>query len=508
VTPSVINTPEELSHARYLLELFLLGGSFQLFEDHRLISSVSQDNVEAEISYGKLIISCWGEGWSRSWRVTGLKSDQHNLKLQCAKQMGRVTCSVELRRGEANDKASASRHEFASKLASIVETNLPNLKIESAVTARDDYRHFSGIHTRLIIKDRNRVIAGIGVCASESQADIDAVLGAGIIWLDSLRKKSSISRLMIFAPRGKTATITARLTAVKFSDTEISLYEVDEKENSMQPIAPFDQGDLADNFRRVARRVLWPDEKSLNEEATSLLNSIIKLAPDLIEKRYQGNHIALSIRGLEFARLHLKTHVVEFGLPDNKKKSCSAISSDLEQLVKDIISRRTVDSDCRGDSVFRSQSERWLESIILQDVTVIDPTLDRRAVYSQVPAYRGEQRSYIDLLAVTRAGRLVVIELKVSEDAELPFQGLDYWQRVEWHRSRGDFQRRGYFKEINLSNDPPLLYLVAPIFRFHATTRLIAGCIESRVPVYRIGINDDWRSGVRVLLTEKINSGQ
>ncbi|HXG63778.1 MAG TPA: hypothetical protein VNO70_01650, partial [Blastocatellia bacterium] len=131
--------------------------------------------------------------------------------------------------------------------------------------------------------------------------------------------------------------------------------------------------------------------------------------------------------------------------------------------------------------------------------------LDPRYAYSQVPAYRGEQRSFIDLLAATREGRLVVIELKVSEDAEFPFQGLDYWIRVEWHRRRGDFQRRGYFQGLRLADAPPLLYLVAPLFRFHATTRLIAGCIAERVPVYRIGINEDWRAGVRILLNEKLN---
>jgi hypothetical protein len=111
----------------------------------------------------------------------------------------------------------------------------------------------------------------------------------------------------------------------------------------------------------------------------------------------------------------------------------------------------------------------------------------------------------IDILAVTREGRLVVIELKVAEDIEFPFQGLDYWLRVEWHRARNDFQRRGYFDGINLMDAAPLLYLVAPLFRFHATTNLLAGSITKRVPVFRVGINEDWRGGLRVLLSERLN---
>jgi hypothetical protein len=95
--------------------------------------------------------------------------------------------------------------------------------------------------------------------------------------------------------------------------------------------------------------------------------------------------------------------------------------------------------------------------------------------------------------------------LKVSEETEFAFQALDYWLRVEWHRARGDFYRRGYFEGFPLIDSPPLLYLVAPLFRFHETTRLIAASIDKRVPLYRIGINEDWRKGVRVLLRERLN---
>ncbi|HWP43645.1 MAG TPA: hypothetical protein VNO14_10450, partial [Blastocatellia bacterium] len=91
------------------------------------------------------------------------------------------------------------------------------------------------------------------------------------------------------------------------------------------------------------------------------------------------------------------------------------------------------------------------------------------------------------------------------EDAEFPFQGLDYWLRVEWHRLRGDFERRGYFEGLTVRDRPPLLYLVAPVFSFHATTKLIASSIIDRVQIHRIGINDDWRSGVRPLLHERLN---
>lgn len=236
-----------------------------------------------------------------------------------------------------------------------------------------------------------------------------------------------------------------------------------------------------------------------------LVESVRRLAPDHIETHHRGAWVSLSIRGLEIARVSINRRRVEFGIGERRLTLNAASEGELEKLIRETISRRRPDAECRNEMIFRYQPERWLESIISRDVTSLDTTLDRRFVYSQVPAYRGEGRAFIDLLAATRDGRLAVMELKVSEETEFPFQALDYWLRVEWHRARGDFHRRGYFEGLSLIDSPPLLYLVAPLFRFHETTRLLASAIHRRVPVYRIGINEDWRSGVRVLLREKLN---
>jgi hypothetical protein len=236
-----------------------------------------------------------------------------------------------------------------------------------------------------------------------------------------------------------------------------------------------------------------------------LVESVRRLAPDHIEANHQGPVVSLSIRGLEIARVLINRRRVEFGIGEARLKLDQRNEHDLKRLIKETIVYRRPESELRNAMIFRFQPERWLESIIRRNVTALDATLDPRFVYSQVPTYRGEQRTFIDLLAVTREGRLVVMELKVSEETEFPFQALDYWLRVEWHRARGDFHRRGYFEGLSLIDAPPLLYLVAPLFRFHETNRLTAAVIHERVPVYRIGINEDWREGVKVLLRERLN---
>jgi hypothetical protein len=140
-------------------------------------------------------------------------------------------------------------------------------------------------------------------------------------------------------------------------------------------------------------------------------------------------------------------------------------------------------------ALFRLQSERWLESLVAADVSMIDERLDATVQYSQVPAFSAADRAMIDVLTTTREGRLAVVELKADEDIHLPLQGLDYWSGVEWHHARGEFPQFGYFPGRELSAEAPLLFLVAPALHVHPQTdvllRYIAPEIERRRGEFR-----------------------
>lgn len=493
----------DLSLIRYELEVFLLAGEFDLLEDDRFIANVQSNCAAAEFSYGKLILSCWGDGWSRSWRIISCELSPERMTLECAKQMGLKRCALTLSRGAGVRQAADARKGFARKLAAIIEANLSGLRVEQAVTARNDRRHLSGVHARLVIRDRGRRFAGIGVSDAELQPSVDAALAAGLIWLEELRRRrGAVEGLMIFAPRCD--TIAIRLNALA-AGTKIALFRIDETKGVIEPVSAFDQGDLNDRFRKAARRAHWPRPGMLPPDCAMLVESVRRLAPDQVETHHRGPWVSLSVRGLEVARVWINRRRVEFGIGEARVKLDQRNEHELERLIHEALGHRRPEAESRNEMVYRYQPERWLESVISGDVTALDATLDPRFVYSQVPTYRGEQRTFIDLLAVTREGRLVVMELKVSEEIEFPFQGLDYWLRVEWHRARGDFHRRGYFEGLSLIDAPPILYLVAPLFRFHETTKLIAGSINARVPVYRVGLNEDWRREVRVLLRERLN---
>ena len=100
------------------------------------------------------------------------------------------------------------------------------------------------------------------------------------------------------------------------------------------------------------------------------------------------------------------------------------------------LDRALSDLAASGSVAVREDGE-WLAELATQ--------LDSRHFYSQVPARAAGDRGVLDLLGVTRQGRLVVIELKASEDLQLPMQAVDYWLRVRRHQREGEFQRDGYF---------------------------------------------------------------
>lgn len=496
--------------AKLELELFFLGGAFDLYEDRAFVATVEPGHTSVEISYGKLILSCWGEAWSRSWRVVAHRSTASGFSLECARQLNRAHSFISLERAFGRDPAErarfVTRDEFPAWLARMIEARFLGCRVEPAKTPREAAYNFSALHARLLMKNRGSRALCLGVRSQEPQTSVDALLGQGIMWLDAhAGSRPFINRLMLFVPWGRALNLATRLALVDRVPAEISLYEYDEERESISSVAPFDQGDLSDNLKRASRGALWPKEPRLDREAASLVERIVQLAPSHIDTVFREGRVKMMIRGLEFAELSVKQRRVWFMGQGGNVSLSQATWPDLERLVRKITRVRSGNSDCRDHEFYRAQAERWLESLLKKDITALDARLDPLYVYSQVPAYRGEKRAYIDLLAVTGEGRLVVIELKVSEDAELPFQGLDYWARVEWHRRRGDFERRGYFKGVSLLDLPPLLYLVAPLFRFHAATRLLARTISDRVTVCRIGINSDWRAAVRVLLKEQLS---
>ncbi|MFH4247079.1 hypothetical protein WAI89_20205, partial [Acinetobacter baumannii] len=89
----------------------------------------------------------------------------------------------------------------------------------------------------------------------------------------------------------------------------------------------------------------------------------------------------------------------------------------------------------------------WLESILRRNIGLIDANLILSPIYNQFRTASAK----IDLLALRRDGRLVIIELKTSPDRETVFQAADYWRRIELQRRRGELARHRLFDDLEIA---------------------------------------------------------
>lgn len=511
--------------AKYDLEQVLLAASdWQLWEGEKRIATLSRAEFEFSVEWGKLIFAWWTEGSSQSWRITAYEVATAEFHCQAMRGLGRETTHFTLRdplRWQAHKSetlvVAERRTQFSELLAQIIREHFDDVEIQRVRTSSKFSLTNPGQYVRLWLKRKKETVLAIGINENETQAEVNGIITAGLTWRAEGTKPAP--RLWLCVPQGRGQIVLERLTLLNTAplNLQIECFEINEKERAMKALRPVSQAEL---LSLHPSGLLWPELKT---PPRSIWRSrIMNLAPAVITVRVAPNHKfeSYSIRGLEFARTKGEERDrVLFGVshypdeiaarfdfnPDGARRELTERNfAQLEKLVREIIVHRCAASPDLRHPFYRLRTEAWLESLLYRDIRALDATLDPRFVYSQVPAWMGDDRSILDLLAVNQQGRLVVIEIKAAEDAQLPLQGLDYWLRVEQARVRGDFERRGLFAGITLADQSPLLYLVAPRLRFHRSFNLVAKAIAPEVETYRIGLNTNWREGVKVREVERL----
>jgi hypothetical protein len=288
------------------------------------------------------------------------------------------------------------------------------------------------------------------------------------------------------------------------------LYELDERDDNLRELDISDRGNVS------TRLVHSTDESATRERFAAAISQVHELMSEAEVATLSPAEIAFRCHGLEFARAQL-THesgsfnskpVLVFGLGAGECVLSETNQTAFAQLVRSIGEVRHAEGP-RDHPLWRSHPERWLESLVVRNIVAVDQRLVANeapgsvCLYSQLPAFSAADRAMIDVLSVTRDGRLAVVELKADEDIHLPLQGLDYWSRVAWHHTRGEFQRFGYFPGRELVADTPLLLLVAPALRVHPATDTLLRYISPQVDWTLLGIDEKWREGVRVIFRKK-----
>ena len=400
--------------------------------------------------------------------------------------------------GVRHETRRVEREQFSSRLLRILTDHFPDETVESLAASADLHHSISGSYTRGLLRRGSEASAVLSASPKEDAATIDGILTFGLIWLQHVRDRArrySVHRLRIFLPRGR-SSITAHRMAALACPEEVELYEYEPPYWRIRRIARSSAGNLA--TRIVARREI---EQSI-AAAMPLAERIQRMAPEAIRVGVAPatQEVTLRFRGLEFARWRLGG--MWYGLGDRQDPLTPDKWPDLEALVRQLETHRHPLASDVKNRLYRAQPERWLETMVAADPARIDARLDPRHIYNQVPAFSSGDRGIIDLLGVTREGRLAVLELKASEDIHLVMQAVDYWLRVRFHQDQDDFRRFGYFPDAPLSGKPPLLFLVAPGFRFHPSTDTVLRFLAPEIEIARIALAENWRRGLRVVFRQ------
>ena len=489
--------------------------------------ALRRDEMHISVAQERLVLSCWTEKGSRSWRVLSWEWNGQALLLQASRRMGAELPLIELvPRASATAVAAtirAARQVRCDRLAQLACVTAPRMqhvlgqsacatapletRIERAALSPGTRLGQPGRYARVLLRRKQMRIAVTGPVVASGPGSVDAFLSSALLWhkrtADRL-KPPYIAELWLIVSSELVKSLLYRVALLREGlRNMIRVFLVDDDLVKLTEAECLERHDLWK--KKVVR--FPPVPLAITSPQTA---AIIAVAPEAIDVVHSRHGETLRYFGLPFARVRslLGSERVWFGLDAARRRLLDdSTRREWENLLHDLRAYRSASAADRHHAFYRSAAEAWLESLLRRDITQLDPGLIIAPLHAQFRTAHGGKLGIrpVDLLALRQDGRLVVIELKVSEDREHVLQGADYWRRVEAHRRRGHIARAKLFGDLKISDESPLVYLVAPTLRVHPSFQTLARCISGDIEIYRFDINEDWRSGVRVMRRLRVN---
>ena len=480
-----------------------------VIEEGEVLFNLSDAKYSVSTENNRCVIHLWSRDRNCVRRVVDLE-EKHGVLRLSVQRLGRSKPNLlEISREPDHRTPStkrSQRSQYERQLENILLRSFPGFSVTKPKSSVDLERSFGPVYARGALHKGNTMFAVLGANVDETQAAIDGALTIGLLWLDYLREREAARKLVaglkLFVPPGRSAIVRERTAHLNHALASLEVYEFNQRSGELEQMDCSDRGNMATHL------VHCPNFAAAEERFAAAIVRIREIAPACDVVILSPADISFRVHGLEFARANIAGSIhsapeITFGVGPSE----TVLSAESEPLFREIV-RRLVESrqphaPSPGDVLWRLAPERWLESLITRDVTIVDHHLDSRFTYSQVPAFTASDRAMIDVLACTTEGQLAVIELKADEDLHLPLQGLDYWARVSWHHSRNEFPKHGYFAKTQLSEKPPLLYLVAPALRIHPTTDKLLRYFSPDIVWQLVAVKETWREKTDVVFRKR-----
>ncbi|HEY1766911.1 MAG TPA: hypothetical protein VGG26_04620 [Terracidiphilus sp.] len=503
-----------------------------LLEEGRVLFDMRRAHYSVSESHGRCLLQLWSDERNIVRTVVDVQERAQCLRLT-TRRMGtakpqalQLVPTSDRRTPTARD---AARRSYQRLLERVLGRSFPAAKVDGFRSAMDLEHSFGPAYVRGRLLRGTAADAVIGVNEAESADVVDGILTLGILWLDYCRQKADGRRhfggLKVIVPASAWRTTAERMAWLSQAAAEFQLFTLDERNEELAPVEVRDTGNLE------SRLVHAFSAQAALERCGEGIDRLLALIPEGARERIEvragsATQVGLLLHGLEFARVRngavagsfARQNEVTFGAGAHE----TPLDGENEEMCRELFAR-LFESRCpdgpRNESLFRMQPERWLESQVRAGIAELFPGFRSDLVYTQVPALSAGERGMLDLLTLTRGGRLVVLELKADEDLHLPLQALDYWIRVRalnedrqaaagGARPFSAFERQGYFEGAEVSTREPKLLLVAPALRIHPANETVLHYLSPRVEWELVALGEDWRRELKAVFRKHGGEGQ
>ncbi|QYO65418.1 hypothetical protein [Leptolyngbya sp. 7M] len=382
-----------------------------------------------------------------------------------------------------------ARLERANEIAQILIDNIDGL-VPHCLSLNTT----NGRSAEILVRFKGKRLIGVLVDVTGTISH-ESLFASALKWLHHLRARTRDGAEEVWiAAENRQARALQRLFPLLAKGSKQNLRIISIDRTAEPPRAEFlSELRLSDLWRGRPQKLAIPAE-IITSRTT---RSIIQEDPHSIDVVFSRRGETLRFNGLPFARVRkvLGREAAWFGTDKVQRRLDQRTQPELAGMIDELRIHRSPKSSNRRNELFRRMSEAWLESILRRNIKQLDPNLELSPVYNQFHSSNDK----IDLLAIRRDGRLVIIELKISPDPLFVLQAVDYWRRIESQRRKGILNHGRLFGERIIADRPALVYCVAPALSFHYDFDRFARLLVPEIELWRWELHEDWRSEIKVI---------
>ncbi len=459
---------------------------------------VRRDELEITGGNGKTLLGFFDDAGFGVSRVVGLSQEEQEIVVSVSGRFGggRETLRLIPRQPAAELAANIelARLEKANEVARIIVEGFSGLK-----PVRISLNANGGRIAQILVRNSERKLIGIVYDVTQKLTH-ESILAASLKWLDQLkvRKKNPADELWIVVEKSRSANLRRLLALLRpGAGSSIKIIVIDRTPE--QPIARISSPlRLSDLWREKPRKLSIPPEIVHTRTA----RFVIELDPENIDVVFSRNGETVRYNGLPFVRVRrlMGREQAWFGIDRERRPLIDVNGEEFLALFDELQLNRKASAINTRHELFSRASEAWLESILRRNIKLLDSNLELAPIYNQFRSSNDK----IDLLAIRRDGRLVIIELKTSPDRESVLQAADYWRKIELQRRRGVLNEARLFGNKEINDQPALVYCVAPALSFHRDFEYFARMLCPEIELWRWELHQNWRSEINVIARKRV----